>query len=99
MPSIRRKPYCLTTPNLEYCLDGRNWHEFILGTTVVTMEKAGDKVYFRGDNPNGFNIGDIGGYANFCFDKITAASGNIMSIIDPTCVTKTIGQRLLFGYV
>ncbi|MBP5455447.1 MAG: leucine-rich repeat protein, partial [Paludibacteraceae bacterium] len=68
------------TPNLEYSYDGSNWSLFP-ETEVLTLAKVGDKVYFRGDNPNGFSKGRHL-YTNFAMKGKIAASGSVMSLID-----------------
>ena len=86
-----------TIPNFEYSFDKQVWTSFLPGATVITLEKTGDKVYFRGNNPNGINYcNSLYDYDNFPYvyfkidDNKAAVSGNIMSLIDPTCQSKTI---------
>ena len=85
-----------TIPNFEYSYDGNVWNQFNPGATVVTLDKTGDKIYFRGDNPNGVNFYNSSNlyepsYVSFKIkDKKVAVSGNIMSLIDPTCLLKRI---------
>jgi hypothetical protein len=89
-------------PNFQYSYDRNTWHEYVLNTTVVTLEDVGDIVYFRGDNPNGF-CSQSSNYDQldivFGIIKKVAASGNIMSLIDPTCETKTIPCKGCFNYL
>jgi len=53
------------------------------------LTNAGDKVYFKGDNPNGVTESSSSCY-KFSLSGSVAASGNIMSLIDNgegTCTT------------
>ena len=82
--------------NLEYSFDKTNWEEFIIGITSITLDSVGDKVYFRGDNPDGFNSYNHGIVSFRTNDKKIAASGNVMSLVDPTCKSKTIPEDYCF---
>lgn len=82
-----------TLPNVEYSFDNKVWNDFVPAETVVLLANTGKKVYFRGDNPEGFSLGDgiNGGFFSFIInDKRVAASGNVMSLVDPNCKTKVI---------
>ena len=86
-----------SVPNFQYSYDGKTWCDYVLNNTVVTLDKIGDKVYFIGDNPNGFNHPADYSYIKFeIYDKKVAASGNIMSLIDPTCETNALPCRSCF---
>lgn len=67
-----------------YSTDKTNWN-LLSNYSDVTLQNVGDKVYFYGNNPNGFS------YSQNNFDKFhTSAgsysvSGNIMSLIDISC--------------
>lgn len=75
-------------PNIEYSYDKVVWRTFTAESTVITLENTGDKVYFRGDNPLGLNVNleENNSFIRFEInDKKTAVSGNLISLIDPTC--------------
>ena len=77
--------------SLRYSTDLKNWQDFYVDQTVIVLEKAGDKVWFRGDNPNGFanNVETEDAFGNkhnnisynefFLGGYVTAESGNIMA--------------------
>jgi len=66
--------------NLKCSTDKVNWSEYTIGTTI-TFNNAGDKIYFKGNNPYGwYNYGD----PCFSMDGSIAASGNMMTVIDET---------------
>lgn len=65
-----------TVASLQYSLDQKNWQEFLVDQTEITLEKEGDKVYFRGNNPKG------PGRNYFVMTGKLAGSGNIMSLLD-----------------
>ena len=82
--------------DFEYSYDKMHWHELKIDETRIVLENKGDKVYFRGDNPSGLNtkkdiniqLWDIG--VRFYTVNKVAASGNIMSLIDPSCKRKSV---------
>lgn len=80
--------------NLEYSFDKTNWEEFRIGITTITLDSVGDKVYFRGENPNGLNPSWSSGEEVYFItnDKKVSASGNVMSLIDPKCESKTVPE-------
>ena len=76
-------------PVIYYSTDnGTNWTQWDYST--ITLQNVGDKVYFYGDNPNGFSVGN-GAYAKFSTNGNStgriAASGDIMSLIHYSCPT------------
>lgn len=81
----------------EYSTDGTTWHEFIPGTTTITLSNVGSKVYFRGDNTT-VNEAVTIGYRFVMTGKI-AASGNIMSLLDKTCQSTTIPHLACYIYI
>lgn len=85
--------------NIEYSFDKNNWERFSVGTTLITLDSVGDKVYFRGNNPDGFNIYHLGNIYFITNDKKIAASGNVMSLIDTTCKSTTIPEDFSFMYM
>ena len=74
----------------ETSTDGISWSVFMPGTTTITLANVGDKVYFRGDNTTVSE--PYGIYYNFVMSGKIAASGNIMSLLDKTCQSKTISN-------
>lgn len=81
-----------TAPNLEYSTDGVTWQEWQHTTAegvhtfdTITLGAVGDRVYLRGDNPNGFGAKPEGAekplYSHFDMTGKIAAGGNIMSLL------------------
>ena len=88
-------------PNLQYSIDGgRTWVDWVAPKNV-SLENAGDKMYVRGYNPNGFSFAERKS-TSFASTKKVAASGSVMSLIDRTGTTKEIPNaycfRELFAY-
>ncbi len=85
-----------TAPNLEYSLDGETWREWNYTTDkgepytfdTITLGVVGDRVYFRGDNPNGLGFLPKGAqqpnFTNFVLTGEINGGGNIMSLLDKT---------------
>lgn len=83
-----------TPPNLEYSTDGETWQEWQHTTAegthtfdTITLGAIGDKVYFRGDNPDGLaQLTQGEGFKVSIFTRTgsVAAGGNIMSLLDKT---------------
>lgn len=84
--------------NMEYSFDKITWQDY---RGSITLQNYGDKVYFRGDNPNGLAYEDPSGlsktFATFNFSGKTAASGNVMSLVDKTCQSTTIPSNYCFA--
>ena len=84
--------------NVEYSKDLKTWEPINTTTSGygfgVTLA-SGDKVYFRGNNPDGFNKSSTD-YTNFEILKKVSASGNVMSLIDPSCAATTIPREYCF---
>ena len=78
----------------EYSTDGTNWSVFTPGTTTITLANIGDKVYFRGDNTTVSESNSI--YYKFVMSGKIAASGNIMSLLDKTCKSRTISNKFCY---
>ncbi len=76
-------------PNVQYSLNGVDWRDWP-ADTPVTLANIGDKVYVRGDNPDGFSHDNSSNDANgpgttnsrFKMSGRIAASGSVMSLID-----------------
>lgn len=91
---------------LEYSTDGGNtWTNYTWNETsgaVITLTNAGDNVKFRGDNAT-FSIGADDFYRFTTGPNmqkaIFAVSGNIMSLLDKTCLSITIPNEYCFNYL
>lgn len=88
-------------PNLEYSLNKTTWNVLVKDQQVNLQ--AGQKIYFRGENPNGWSYGrgeaDTGGtlYWNaLWFSGNYNISGNVMTLIDKTGETTTIPNWYCF---
>ncbi|MBO7636630.1 MAG: leucine-rich repeat protein [Paludibacteraceae bacterium] len=81
-------------PNLQYSVDeGRTWQTQRLSVNEkVVLENVGDKIYFRGFNPDG-----LSGHLRIKTDGTIKASGSVMSLIDGIGVTKTIPNKGCFA--
>ena len=100
-----------TAPNLEYSTDGETWQEWQHTTAdsvhtfdTITLTAIGDRVYLRGDNPNGLGTLPEGAeepqFSHFVMSGKIAASGNIMSLLDKDAEMTEIpafGFMMLFG--
>ena len=80
-----------TSPNFEYSLDGETWQEWQHTTAdgthtfdTITLGAIGDRVYFRGDNPNGLADYDSGFSSTYVLTGAINAGGNVMSLLDST---------------
>ena len=81
----------------ETSTDGVVWSVFTPGTTTITLANAGDKVYFRGDNTTVSESSS--NYYKFVMSGKIAASGNIMSLLDKTCKSRTISNNYCYYYM
>ena len=85
------------TPGFQYSSDGTNWCDYTIGKDI-TLNNEGDKVYFRRESKaNTFSTPTTGNFMQFVTnvndekqivtddEKKIAASGNIMSLLDPDC--------------
>ena len=90
-------------PDLEYSTDGENWDDFIVDKTTIKLENVGDKVWLRGDNPDGLSYYDEEEHTpvaySFVMNGAIAASGNIMSLIDKYCDVNVIPSKCCFYYL
>lgn len=83
-----------TAPDLEYSADGETWQEWQHTTAegthtfdTLTLTVIGDRVYLRGDNPNGLASGDGGllTFASvFALSGKLSGGGKLVSILDKT---------------
>jgi len=79
---------------LEYSTDGDTWSPYAWSGSdgyLVTLASIGDKVYFRGLNKE-FSTGWSGGWYTFVMTGTIGASGNVMSLLDPTCRQNKVGD-------
>ncbi|MBR5210569.1 MAG: leucine-rich repeat protein, partial [Paludibacteraceae bacterium] len=81
-------------PTIYYSFNGKNWDQLKYGETI-TLEEKGDKVYIKGDNPDGFSHSDEEYTTFFMYGRI-AASGNVMSLIDGEGTTTKIPNSNCF---
>ena len=83
-------------PDLETSTDGKKWTAYTLGSEI-NLQNKGDKVYFRkadsGVAPFTKSTSD---YAYFAMTGKIAASGNVMSLIDPSCEATAIPCKNCF---
>lgn len=82
-----------TAPNLEYSRDGETWQEWqhtSSGGThtfdTLTLTAIGDRVYLRGNNPNGFVDYENEQLSLISMSGSINSGGNIMSLLDKTMV-------------
>ena len=82
--------------NLEYSWDKLNWTEYVIGEEVTNEDSTLWKnCYFRGNN-NAFSSSSSN-YYNFVFKgALGFVQGNIMSLLDKSCVSKTIPTEYCF---
>lgn len=89
-----------TEVTIEYSIDGDTWYTYEFGT-VVTLNYAGDEVYFRNGGEevaSGFSASSSN-YYNFTMTGSIAASGNVMSLLDKNCKSTTIPCDYCFAYL
>jgi hypothetical protein len=100
-----------TAPILEYSTDCETWQEWQHTTAegthtfdTLTLTAIGDRVYLRGDNPDGLGALPEGAetplFSHFEMTGKIAAGGNIMSLLDKdTEITEIpiFGFFILFG--
>ena len=88
--------------SIQYSIDeGKSWHT-LKQEEKITLENIGDKVYLKGDNPNGLNGNDSGNYqigCSFSMSGRVSASGSVMSLIDETGRSTTIPNKNCFSYL
>ena len=73
---------------LEYTTTETMWEPYTFGQTI-TLTDAGDRVYFRNasdDLAKGFSKDFTFNYYQFAMTGSIAASGNVMSLLDKTCL-------------
>ena len=94
-------------PDMQYSYNGESWSDWP-AQTAITLERIGDKVYVRGNNPKGFSHeGLYGGETDINSKKCTyfqmkgtiAASGSVMSLIDGEGITTDIPCEYCFYWL
>jgi hypothetical protein len=80
-----------TAPNFEYSTDGVTWQEWQHTTAdgthtfdIITLSAVGDRVYLRGNNPNGLANAHTDAFSNFSLTGSINGGGNVMSLLDTT---------------
>lgn len=81
------------TPNLSYSIDKENWTTW--NYSVITLNNIGDKIYFKGNNPNGIGSTEAK-ISKFTLTGSVEVSGNIMTLIDEIGATTTIPSSYCF---
>jgi len=78
--------------------DKVGWTPYVPGTTGgIQLAKAGDKVYWKGDNDTLITWGvDGSGYCGFSMSGSIAASGDVASLLDSACATEASCFAYLF---
>ena len=85
-----------TNPVLETSTNGNTWTNYTLGAEIG-LGKIGDKVYFRKAGEGvATSFSDNSNYAKFVMTGKIAASGNIMSLIDPNCEETAIPEYCFY---
>ena len=99
--------YGSNEPDIQYSYDGEVWKPF-LPEDQISLPNAGDKVYIRGFNPDGFShdpydlynqYNDRRNCTLFYTTGLFNASGNVMSLIDGEGLTTTIPCDYCFTYL
>lgn len=76
--------------SLEYSFDKSHWSVYTINTPISV--ENGSKIYFRGDNPNGFfGTGSYNNNTFVCAGKVNIG-GDIRSLIDPTMTVTALPQ-------
>lgn len=82
------------TASLEYSMDKKSWYPYTWieskGGFIVNLNNIGDKVWFRGDNDT-FSTSESA-YFYFEMSGLISASGNVMSLLDKTCMKNSVPQ-------
>ncbi len=66
---------------LLYSTDGSTWKDFTVGSTSITLSKAGGKVWFKAGSGGNERLGSYGGYNRFSFSNKVNVGGDITSLI------------------
>ena len=84
-------------PDVQYSIDGGKTWQDLAPMQKVLLEKGGDKVYIKGNNPEGFSHGDA--YTNFGLAGTITASGSVMTLIDGVGATDVIPCAGCFSHL
>ncbi|MBQ7649700.1 MAG: hypothetical protein IJS15_02010 [Victivallales bacterium] len=79
--------------SLEYSLDNQTWQTYNVDTEI-SLARRGDKVFFKGDNTV-FSSSSSNLYKFVLTGKLRA-NGNIMSLVDSSCMSKAIPNHEYF---
>lgn len=89
--------------NLEYSTDLVNWLPYDTAISPsITLQDVGDRVYFRGDNPDQFSSGENSYYywivtdENYQNTARVNVGGNIMSLLDKTMQQTNVTSYCFF---
>ncbi len=87
-------------PDVQYSFDGKTW-SLLLSNENITLENVGDKVYFKGYNPNGFDqtMSYGGPRLQFVTNGRISANGSVMSLIDGKGETTVIPNSFCFSWM
>ena len=80
------------SPNVEYSTDKETWTTWNYST--ITLANSGDKVYMRGNNPNGLSAGN--NHSTFVMTGKIAAGGNINALISKDVAITNIPNYCYF---
>lgn len=85
-----------TAPSLEYSTDGVNWQEWQHTTAegthtfdTITLGAIGDRVYLRGDNPDGLADFQSNGLSLFVMTGKINCGGSLTSLVDEDGISLT----------
>lgn len=84
--------------NLEYSPNTSAWIPYRFGDTISLSN--GDKVYFRNADSTvktQLNTGNASNYYRFVMSGSIEAGGNIMSLLDRSCNSKTVGNGCFYS--
>ena len=83
-------------PDVQYSLDGGKTWKTLEAGSKVTLKEIGDKVYFKGNNPEGFSHGPVE-RSGFKMSGLIKASGSVMSLVDGVGKSKVIPNDYCFS--
>jgi len=86
-----------TPPTLEYSLNGGSWTTYTYGDLITLSQNQSIK-FKTTEAPTMFSQGESM-HVNFYSTGNVAASGNIMSLIDPNCTSTTITEQTSLSYL
>lgn len=91
----------LEIPSLEYSTDRSDWTTYDFSKPdTITLENAGDKVYWRNKGKAKSFSSNVYNYVHFVLGKYkVSAGGNLMSLIDKSCSSLSIPSGLCFHYL